>query len=103
MTSRFISQPLTLDALQGKVGARQVINTKLLAIGVAEIKFGQITVKVLLSAVLIDADHASFEDAVVAFDGTGADGDASAVVNIGIFLSRMIYGVVFGELIPKLG
>ena len=40
---------------------------------VAEIELGQIAVKMLLAAMLVNADHAALEDAVVALDGVGAD------------------------------
>lgn len=43
------------------------------SVGVAKIELRKIAVKVLLRAVLIDALHAAFEDAEIAFDGVGVD------------------------------
>jgi hypothetical protein len=40
---------------------------------VAEIELSKVAVEVLLAAVLIDADHALFEDAEVTFNGVGMD------------------------------
>src|ERR1700677_2997941 len=55
-TSRSISEPLTLGLLQSNCGTAHVINSKLLAVGIAEIKFGQIALQVLFAALLIGAD-----------------------------------------------
>jgi len=53
LRSRFISQPLAFDALQGTVGPLAIVNAEPDAVAIAEIKFGEIAVKVLLAAVLI--------------------------------------------------
>ena len=73
LRSRFIGQSLPFDAEQRAVGALDVVDAEPNAIGVPEIKLGQIAVKMLLAAMLIDADHAALENAVIAFDGVGVD------------------------------
>src|SRR5579871_6391773 len=50
---------------------------------------------------LIDANHASFEDAVIAFHGVGADGHAGLVIAVGVFLAAVVHYVVLGELLAK--
>ena len=61
-TSRSISQALADDASQGAFEATVIIHPNCNASVIAEIKFSQITVKVLLGALLIDALHTAFED-----------------------------------------
>ena len=73
LRSRFISEALPFYASQGEVGACAVTNAERNAVTVAKIKFGKVPVKMLLTAMLIDADHATLEDAVIAFDGVGGD------------------------------
>ena len=51
--SRSIGEPLTLGRLQGNAGAAHVINFKFGTGVLAEIKFGQIAVKVLLATMLV--------------------------------------------------
>ena len=66
-----VGEALADDALQQRVGAVAVIAAKSLTVGVAEVKFSQIAVQVLLLAVLVDALHPALEDAEIAFDGVG--------------------------------
>ena len=65
--------------------ARAIVNAELDAIGIPEIELGEIAVKVLFSAVLVNADHAALEDAIVALDSVGADSHATLPVNVGVF------------------
>src|SRR5262249_49245873 len=60
-----------------------------------------IAVQMLFATMLVDADHATLEKTVVAFDGIGADGDAGLAVNVGVFLARVIDNVMLGELATK--
>jgi hypothetical protein len=85
LRSRFINQPLSFDALQGEISSRQIVNAKLLAIGIAEIEFGKIAVKVLLAAMLVNSDHATFENRVIALNGIGGDDDPSLAIAVGVF------------------
>jgi len=71
--SRSIGEPLTLGRLQGNAGTAHVINFKFGAGVLAEIKFGQIAVKVLLATMLVNADHAALEHAEKAFKGIGVN------------------------------
>ena len=71
VSSRLISQALPDDALQRASARCNIVNAELHAIAVAEIKFGQIPMQMLLFAVLIDAFHAALEDRIVALDGVG--------------------------------
>jgi hypothetical protein len=47
-------------------------------------------------------DHATLENAVIALDGVGADGDASAMVGVSVLFARVINSVVFCKLVPEL-
>ena len=55
-TSRFIGEPLALDALKGDLGTAHVINSKTLAIAIAEIELCQIAVQMGFADVVINAD-----------------------------------------------
>ena len=88
--SRFISEPLTLDADQSAISAVAVIISGLDPMRVAEIIFRQISVKMPFAAMLIDADHAALEDGEIALRRIHGDNSASFSVPIGIFLARMI-------------
>ena len=59
--SRSIGEPLTLATLQGNLGTAHVIHAKLGAGVLSKIKFGQISVQMLLATVLIHANHAALE------------------------------------------
>src|SRR5208283_5221556 len=73
LRSRFISEPLALDPAQGAFGARGIVNAEANTVGITEVKFGEIAVKMLLAAMLINANHAAFENAVIALNGVGVD------------------------------
>jgi hypothetical protein len=66
---------------------------------VAEIKFRDIAVKVLLFAVLIDALHAAFEHAVVAFRRVDIDLGSGRAIGVAPFLAPMIDRVVLSEML----
>jgi hypothetical protein len=67
-----IGEPLAFHAFEGG-GARGVVNANGDALIVAELKFREIAVQVLLGAMLIDALHAAPEDAESALDRVGMD------------------------------
>jgi hypothetical protein len=64
---------------------------------VAEVKFLQLAVKVLLAAMLIDALHAAFENAEVAFNGVGVN------VAANVFLGAVADGFVSRVFLARLG
>ena len=64
-----------------------MVDAKGITVGVSEIKFGQVAVKVLLGAVLIDALHAALEDRIEAFDRVS--GDVVADVSMRILLATV--------------
>ena len=72
-TYRFVSQPLTHDALQRDVGALFIFDPESLPVAVSEIELGHIAMQVALCAVLVDALHAALEDAEEAFDRVRVD------------------------------
>src|SRR5579863_7929730 len=70
-TSCFVGQPLALCADQRAIGTGLVVVSHLDPIVVAEIKFCEISVEVLLFNVLINTDQAALEDREEAFEGVG--------------------------------
>jgi hypothetical protein len=67
--SRSIGEPLAHDTFNSTFGALNVINAKPHAVAISEIEFANITMQVLLTAMLIDAFHTALEDTEVAFNG----------------------------------
>jgi Transposase, Mutator family len=61
-----ISQASTFEPRQRTICALSIFNAKCGTIIVAKIKFSNIAMQMLLTAMLINAFHAAFEDAVVA-------------------------------------
>lgn len=57
-----IGEALPCSSLDREAGALGIIDPELDAVGIAEIELGEIAVKVLLAAMLIDASHSAFED-----------------------------------------
>ena len=98
-----IGEALPDDAFQRAFGAGHVVNAQLHPVAVAEIEFREITVKVLLLAVLVNALHPAFEDAVVSFDGVGVGFEAGLAVGVAVFLAAMIDGRVIRERAAKTG
>src|SRR5712671_4761230 len=74
---RSIGESLPDDALQRPLSALYIVNAKSNAIAVAEIELGQISVQMLLFAMLIDALHATLEDRIIAFNGVGVGATAN--------------------------
>jgi len=62
-----IRQALALTGLNGRNGAGFIINAQRLAMVIAEIKFGQIAMQMLLAAMLVHAAHTALENREVAF------------------------------------
>src|SRR5271169_3787386 len=67
----------------------------------AEIEFGQIAVKVLLAAMLIDAFHSALEHGIEAFRAIDADADTAQAIGVGVFLAGMINHAVFVKQLVK--
>src|SRR5271165_1993869 len=57
----------------------------------------------LFAAVLVNSNHAAFEDAIVPFNGVNVDFRAGLSISVAIFASRMIDNVVLCKLIAELG
>ena len=68
-----IGEALANDALGQFVSALSVIHAKRNAVVMTEIKFRQITVQMLLGAMLVRPAHAALEHGEVAFDCVGRD------------------------------
>ena len=68
-----IGEPLAFDAFDSGFGAVNVAVAEPNAMVVAEVKFREIAVQMLLVAVLINSLHAALEDRERAFDGVGVD------------------------------
>ena len=58
-----VGQALIVHSVGGDAGALLVMNSKLAAVVIAEGELVEITLKVLLAAVLVDASHPALEDA----------------------------------------
>jgi hypothetical protein len=71
LISRSIGQPLSDYATQRLLCSGNVIHAERNAVRIAEIKLAQISVEVLLFAMLINAFHAALEDRIEAFNGVG--------------------------------
>lgn len=95
--SLLIHQALAFDALHGLDGAVDVAIAELDAVIVAEVKFREIAVQMLLAAVLIDAAHPALEDREEALDRIGLH------VAADIFVVRMRDGFMGGELATDRG
>ena len=80
--SRLIGQTLANDAADGFDGPLEILDAEGAALIIPEIELGEVTMKVFLGAMLIDALHAALEDAEKAFDGIGVDRAASVLMAI---------------------
>ena len=58
--------------------------------------------KVLFATMLINADHAALEDAVIALNGIGIDLLAAFTVAIAVLAARVLNSAMFGEVTAKL-
>ena len=68
-----IGKSLADDTLQQAIGAVCIVATQSLTVGVAEFKFSQVAVQVVLVAILIDSAHTALEDAKISLDGVGGN------------------------------
>lgn len=69
--SCFVSEPAALCAFERQRRALLIVDAKPFAIVLAEIKLGEIAVKVLAIDMLVDADQAALQDREEAFKGIG--------------------------------
>src|SRR3954451_13415141 len=79
---RRVGQSLSDDALHGAGCALRIVYAQPDPIGIAEIKFGQVAVKMLLAAMLVSAGHATFENREITFDGIGMDQALAVMANV---------------------
>jgi hypothetical protein len=80
-----IHRPLAFDALDRFGGAQRVDHTECDPVRIAEVELGEIAVKVLFGAVLIDALDATLEDLVVAFNGVGCNDFVALAADVFVF------------------
>lgn len=85
-TSAAISEALADDPAEGFDGALGIVDPVGGAVGIPEIEFGQIAMKMLVATMLIDALHAPLENREITFDGIGMD---RAVVIIDILIGTV--------------
>src|SRR3954468_4438643 len=95
--SRSKGQPLANDAPDRTRSTLSVVDTKSNAVAVPEIKFAEITVQMVLGAMLIDALHAPLEDRKISFNGVSMSYPAHP------FLFGMVDGFVSGEPLSDIG
>ena len=69
-----IGEALAFDPAQSNQGALNVSDAKPNTVAVAEVKFREVAVQVLLTATLVDALHAALEHALEAFNGVRMHG-----------------------------
>ena len=74
-----IGEAFAGDALDRTFGALCIGDVKRGTVGIPEIEFGQISMKMLASAMLVDALHAAFEDAEKALDGLSMNAPVAAL------------------------
>ena len=91
--SRSIGEALAYDPLHGASGTLYVIYAQPNAIGIAEIKFREITVQMLFAAMLIHAFHAAFENRREALERVRVNFAAT------IFASAMINAAMAREVL----
>lgn len=73
--------------------------SSMLTVGVAEIKFVQVTIEMMMGAMLINPLHATLKHAEEPFNDVGVD---SPVIQLYIFIRAMLYGVVRTEMFAHL-
>src|SRR4051812_18942571 len=98
--SWFIGEPLALHAEKGRIGTYAVIYTERDAVVIAELELGQIAVQMLLIATLVDALHATLEQAEVTFNSVGVD---RSVLKRDVLTDAVVDSVVAGKLFAYLG
>lgn len=89
-TNCSVGEALALGARNDQVCALHVIDAQADAVVIPEVKFRDVAVQMMLRAMLVDADHAALENAVVAFDRVGVD-EA---------ISDVFASTVAGEVVP---
>lgn len=80
-----VIEALALGILDDLSRTHLVIDPEFNAIRIAKIKFGEIAVKVLLAAMLVNSDHATLEDGEISFGGVAVDLKAARLVSPCIF------------------
>ena len=95
VTRRRIGEAFAYDSLYGARSSLHVIYAEPNAIAIAEIKFRQIAVQMLLTAMLVDAFHAALKNRIVTFDCIGVD-----VAITDVFVGAVLDGVVAGKPSP---
>jgi hypothetical protein len=91
-----IGEPLADDTTKAPLGALYIVNAEPNAVAVSEIALCQISMQVLLAAMLVDAFHAALEHGKEALRGVGMR------VTPDIFVVTVLHGFVTGELAPDL-
>ena len=89
--SRSMGQPLTHDTANHTLSALNIVDTKSDAVAVPEAKFAEITVQVVLGAVLVYSLHAALENREVSLNGVGMSESAHP------FLCGMVDGFMGGK------
>jgi hypothetical protein len=92
-----VREALTGCILYGKHRTVAVVVTKLDAVIVTEIVFGEISMQMFLAAMLINATHAPLEDREVALNGIGGH------VTAHIFIGGMSDGFMRGKFLTDCG
>ncbi len=93
LTRLIIHQPFAFGALERASGALCVFDAKARAVAVAEIELGEITMQMRLANAVIDTRDPALENRIVVFDRVRVRPTAE----LGVFVRRMIDGVVAGE------
>jgi hypothetical protein len=99
VTSGPIRETLAHDSFDCSLGTLHVIYAKADTIAIAKIVLREISVEMLLAAMLIDADHAALEDRKEAFRSIGVCVTANILASAA---SAMIYGLVVGKSLTNL-
>lgn len=89
-TNCSISQPLALGTHQGEIGPCMIINPQLGPVGIAEVEFSQVSVKMRLADMEVAAVNAPLQDREKALDRVGVN------VVPHVFLGAVVHGFVPG-------
>ena len=96
VVSRSIGQPLSDDAADYALGALDIIDAQRDSVVVPEIELGEVAMQVRRRDVLIGAVDPALQDREVSFDRIGVR------IAAHVFISRVVYGLVAGELLADL-
>jgi hypothetical protein len=91
--SRPVRETLAFNALHSKRRTFPIVHTEGNAVIVAEIKFREIAMQMLLIAMLIDAAHTALEDREVAFGRVGMH------IVADVFAAGMMHRFVIGKVL----